>query len=258
MKLYAFSSGVLKLDKGSITFGRDVGKQWAVPVPYYLIQHPRGNVMFDLGNALECARDPRKHWGAVCDVYEPVMKEEEYCANAIGKVGLKPEDIDYIVMSHLHLDHAGGVGDFPNATYIVQKEELRWAYACDFYQKGAYIRADFDKPVNWWQLDGHNDDGMDIFGDGKLIIWFTPGHTPGGQALVVKLEAGTFVLTGDAVYTTEILYEPVLPGLSWNQEVVVRSIMRMRMAEKARGYKIITGHDPDMWATLKHAPEYYE
>ncbi len=258
MKLYAFTSGFLTCDKSAITFGRGVGTPFTVPVPYYLIQHPKGNVLFDLGNALACARDPRKHWGAVLDVYNIKMSEDDYVVNNLKKIGVQPEDINYIVMSHLHLDHAGGVGDFPNAKYFVQKQELRWAYAPDFYQRLAYIRADFDKPVPWLQLDGHNDDRFDIFGDGKLIIWFTPGHTPGGQSLVVKLNAGTFVLTGDSVYTMEVLHEPVLPGLGWDQEIVVASIQRMKMAEELWGYKIITGHDPDVWASLKHAPEYYE
>ena len=258
MKMYAFSSGTLTCDKSAITFGRDVGKSFTVPVPYYLIQHPKGNVLFDLGNSIEVARDADKHWGLVTTVYVPKMTEDDYVINNLKKVGVKPEDIKYVILSHLHLDHAGAVGEFPNAKYIVQKEELRWAYAADFYQKAAYIRADFDKPVTWWQLNGHDDDPFDLFGDGKLIIWYTPGHTPGGQALVVKLNEGTFVLTGDSVYTTEILYEPVLPGLGWDQEIVVRSIQKMRMAEELWGYKIITGHDPDVWATLKHAPNYYE
>jgi glyoxylase-like metal-dependent hydrolase (beta-lactamase superfamily II) len=258
MKMYAFSCGTLTCDKSLITFGRDIGKKFTVPVPYYLIQHPKGNVLFDLGNSIEVARDAKKHWGVIADFYVPEMKEDDYVVNNLKKIGIKPEDIKYIVMSHLHLDHAGGVGEFPNAKYIVQKEDLRWAYTCDFYQKLAYIRADFDKPVQWLILDGHNDDRLDLFGDGKLIIWFTPGHTPGGQSLVVKLNEGTVVLTGDAVYTMEILNENVLPGLGWDQEVVVKTIQRMRMAEELCGYKIFTGHDPDVWATLKKAPKYYE
>lgn len=258
MKMYAFACGNLITDKSLITFGRDMGKKIEVPVPYYLIQHPKGNVLFDLGNSIEVAKDAKKHWGAVTEVYTPTMKEDDWVVTNIRKVGVKPEDINYVVLSHLHLDHAGAIGEFPNAKYIVQKDELRWAYTAEFYQRAAYIRADFDKDVDWWLLDGHNDDNLDLFGDGTLIIWFTPGHSPGGQSLVVKLNEGTFVLTGDCVYTREILEENVLPGLGWNQELVLASINRMRRAEKALGYTVITGHDPEVWKTVKKAPRYYE
>ncbi len=112
MKMYAFSCGTLTCDKSLITFGRDVGKKFTVPVPFYLIQHPRGNVLFDLGNAKEVARDAKKHWGVIADFYVPDMKEDDYVVNKLKTIGVKPEDIKYIVMSHLHLDHAGVLGTF--------------------------------------------------------------------------------------------------------------------------------------------------
>jgi glyoxylase-like metal-dependent hydrolase (beta-lactamase superfamily II) len=245
-----------------ITFGKDVGKRYTVPVPYYLIDHPKGKILFDTGNAREVAtdtHDPHKHWGAIADVYVPDMPQEEYVVESLKKkVNVDPSEIKYVIMSHLHLDHAGGVGEFPNATYIVQQDELRWAYTPQFYQKLAYIRPDFDKPVKWFLLHGYEDDNFDIFNDGSLVIWFTPGHTPGHQNLVLKLKQGTMVLTGDSCYNMEILNENLLPGLGWNSELTVRSIQKLRWARDFLGYSIITGHDPDTFKTLKKAPEYYE
>lgn len=259
MKLYVFKCGDLTCDKSLITFGRDIGKQYTVPVPFFLIQHPKGNVLYDLGNSIEVARDAKKHWGAVSNVYVPNMSEDDYVVNQLkNKLKIAPEDIDYVILSHLHLDHAGGVGDFPNAKYIVQKAELRWAYTPDFYQKAAYIRADFDKDVDWFLLNGYEEDNFDLFGDGALVLWFTPGHTPGQQSLVVKLKEGTFVLTGDACYNMEILNEDVLPGLGWNSEETVRSVRKLRWARDFLGYTVITGHDPESFPKLKQAPDYYE
>lgn len=263
MELYFFDCGILKCDKSLITAGRDIGVPFEIPVPYFLITHPKGNVLFDTGNAREVSleKDFNKHWGAIAKIYEPVMHEETYVVeNLRSKVGIKPEDISLVILSHLHLDHAGGVGEFPNAEYIVQHEELRWASVPDFYQKLAYIRADFVKPdLNWRLLEGHDDDNYDVFGDGKLIIWFTPGHTPGHQSLVVKLEnSGPMILTGDSCYTTEILNEDVLPGLGWNSELAARSVKRFRDAQNRWGWKVVTGHDPDSWPKWKKAPEYYD
>lgn len=259
MKLYFFNSGTLTCDKSLLTMGKDVGKTVTVPVPFFLIDHPKGKVLYDTGNALEVAKDARKHWGAVCDVYVPDVSEDDYIVNQLEKIGVKPEEISLVVMSHLHLDHAGGVGAFPNAKYFVQKDELQWAYAPQFYQKPAYIRPDFDKDVQWFILNGYLDDGFDLFDDGSLRIWFTPGHTPGHQSLVVKLEKdGTFVLTGDCCYVEEILNEDILPGLVWSPPYAVESIQRLRHARNIYGYKIVTGHDPWDWETYKKAPEYYE
>lgn len=258
-QLYFFECGTLKSYKHYFTMNRGINEPFEVPVPFFLIKHSKGNVLFDLGNAKECAIDPDKHWGDVTKAYFPAMTKEQYVVNQLAKLGVEPEDINYVVLSHLHLDHAGGVGDFPNATYIVQKEEYKWAYTPEFYQKGAYIRADFDKNVNWLLLDGENDDKYDIFGDGTLQLWFTPGHTPGHQSLMVNLEqSGKFLLTGDSCYTQEILNEDVLPGLVWSPPHTVKSIQKIRYAQKILGANIVTGHDPVAWKNYKQAPNFYE
>lgn len=258
MKLYFFECGILKSQKHYFTMGRGLGEPFDVPVPFFLIEHPRGYVLYDTGNALEVARDKHKHWGGVIAAYDPVMTEDQWVVNQIKTVGVKPEQIEWVILSHLHLDHAGGVGLFPNARYVVQRDELHFAYVPDFYMKAAYIRADFDKEVHWFILNGWDDNRFDLFGDGKLIIYFTPGHTPGHQSLLVNLESdGPMFLTGDSCYTLENLNEDVLPGLVWNPSLAVRSIQTMRYLRDVHGVKIVTGHDPEGWKEFKKAPEYY-
>ncbi|MFC1485392.1 N-acyl homoserine lactonase family protein [bacterium] len=259
IQLYFFSCGTLKSKKHFFTMNKGINEPFEVPVPFFLIKHPKGNVLFDTGNALEVAKDSQKHWGAAVEAYLPVMREDEYVVNQLKTIGINPEDIRYVVLSHLHLDHAGGVGAFPNATYIVQRKELEWAYVPDFYQKLAYIKADFDKDVKWLLLEGEKDDNYDIFGDGKLKIWFTPGHSPGHQALLISLEnSGDYLLADDSCYTEEILNEDILPGLMWSPTETIRSINRMRYARDVKDVKIITGHDSIAWDTYKKAPEYYD
>ncbi len=258
MKLYVFKCGTLKSQKQFFTAGIDIGKAFEVPVPFFLITHPKGYVLFDTGNALEVAKDKIKHWGEkVVSIYDPIMSEEEYVVNQLAKLNIKAEEIKHVIFSHLHLDHAGACGAFPNATYYVQKEELKHAYVHDFYQKGAYIRADFDKPdLKWYLLDGYEEDPFDLFGDGKIKIIFTPGHTPGHQCLMVDLEhSGKVFLTADSVYTEEILEKDLLPGLVYSPADTVKSIKKVKNL-KNQGVKIFTGHDPD--AKIKYAPEYYD
>ncbi|MFZ7102536.1 MAG: N-acyl homoserine lactonase family protein [Peptococcaceae bacterium] len=258
MKLYGFESGVLKSQKQYFTAGRGVGQPFNVPVPFFLIEHPGGYVLFDTGNALEVTQDKHKHWGDAVAAYDPVMTEEQWVVNAIKKIGVGPEDIKYVILSHLHLDHAGGVGHFPNAKYIVQREELHFAYVPDYYMKSAYIRADFDKDVNWFILEGWQDHKFDVFGDGKLIIYFTPGHTPGHQSLLINLEkTGPVFLSADSCYTTENLNEDCLSGLVTLPRQAVQSVRTMRNL-RDQGVKIITGHDPEAWKEFKQAPAFYE
>lgn len=259
MKLYFFECGVLKSQKQYFTAGRGLLEPFDVPVPFFLIEHPNGYVLYDTGNALEVAQDKVKHWGDIVAAYDPVMSEDQWVVNQIKKVGVQPEDIKYVILSHLHLDHAGGVGQFPNAKYIVQRQELHYAYVPDFFMRGAYIRADFDKPVDWFILEGWQDNKFDLFGDGKIVIYFTPGHTPGHQSLLVSLEqTGPMLLTGDACYTTENIDDDCLPGLGWNPAMCINSIQTMRFLRAERGVNIVTGHDPVAWKQYKQAPEYYE
>ncbi|MBG0778093.1 MAG: N-acyl homoserine lactonase family protein [Desulfovibrionaceae bacterium] len=259
MRLYLFEAGVLKSKKHFFTLNQGLGEPFDVPVPFFLIDHPRGKVLFDTGNALETVDRKREHWGAMVDAYDVVMAEDQWCANAIRKVGVEPGDIDYVILSHLHLDHAGGVGHFPNARYVVQRDELAFAYVPDPYMKGAYIRKDFDKDVDWMLLEGWRDDGFDFFGDGSVTICFTPGHTPGHQSILVDLpDSGPMFLAGDACYTRDNLENGSLPGVMWSAGETVRSVARMRRLASTRGAAIVFGHDPEGWATLRKAPEYYD
>ena len=110
------------------------------------------------------ARDPRGHWGAIVDAYEPVMTEDDYVVNRVQALGVDPASVRYVVQSHLHLDHSGVKGHYPNAEYVVQRRELEYAYTPDWFQMPAYIRPDFDRDVDWLFLDGEHDDGYDLFG----------------------------------------------------------------------------------------------
>ena len=261
MKLCLFQCGILKSWKHLFTMGRHIGQPFDVPVPFFLVDHPKGKLLFDTGNALGVARDKVGHWGArVLAAYDPVMTEEDYAVNQLARLGIRPEEITHVVFSHLHLDHAGATGEFRNAVHYVQRAEMHYAYVPHFFQAGAYIRGDFDKPhLRWRLLEGQQEDFYDVFGDGSVRIVFTPGHTPGHQSLLLHLDNwGTTLLTGDSVYTTEILEEDVLPGLVYSPPDAVASIRKTRELQRLHGVRIITGHDPLAWAGFAKAPAWYD
>lgn len=256
-KLYFFECGTLKSEKHLFTMDRGVGEPFEVPVPFFLIQHNGKNILFDTGNALQTSKEPEKHWGEIVNTYYPVMTEKQYVVNQLEAMGIKPENIDYVILSHLHLDHAGGVGAFPNATYIAHKKEIEWAFSKDCSQKAAYIMLDIDKNINWLQLENKFEEAYDLFEDGVIKIYPTPGHTPGHLSVLVNLQNESMLLTSDCCYTEENLNDNIPPGLVWNAEDSIKTIDWIRKMQSDNNVEVVTGHDPTAWKRYKQAPKYY-
>ena len=262
MKLYFFSSGVLKSYRDLFVHnGGHTPLQ--VPVPFFLIQHQGKNILFDTGNHRD---DMGKHLSPdLLDSVRPVFEEDEWAPNAIRKVGVEPAEIDFVILSHLHHDHAGAISEFKNATVIVQRSEYDYVRRPDYFMNKSYYSDEvpaLDVPqmenVDWYFLNGWQDNRFDLFHDGRLILYFTPGHSVGHQSLLVKTDLdGTFLLAADACYVKENVTAGVLPGLVCDGPAYLRNIKLFRLMEKT-GVKIVPGHDPGVWREFRHAPFYYE
>jgi glyoxylase-like metal-dependent hydrolase (beta-lactamase superfamily II) len=256
IQLYMFQTGILRTKVKYIKMNQG-DDSYDIPVPWFLIKHPKGNVVIDGGNAAEVAIDKRAHWGAVVDAYDPLMKPSENCVDQARSVGVQPDDVRYVLQSHLHLDHSGAIGRFPKATTIVQRAEYEYAQKPDWFAKGAYIRADIDHPgVDWKFLGGEYTDNYDVFGDGTIRTIFTPGHSPGHQSFLVTLpNTGPVLLTIDAAYTIDHWNEKALPGLVCSSVDAVRSVQKLRKIAADTGAMVVTGHDPEGWKAVNKAPQ---
>lgn len=259
IRLYMLQSGTLKCKVHNIKMNQGGNDDYEIPVPFFLITHPAGHTIIDGGNAIEVATDPKGYWGGVTDVYYPVLDANDGCVDQLRRLGIEPGDVRYVVQSHLHLDHTGAIGRFPNATHIVQRTEYEYAFTPDWFAKGGYIRADFDRPNLKWQfLNGDSDDYYDLYGDGTLTTIFTPGHAPGHQSFLVRTKnAKPMLLTIDAAYTLDHWNEKALPGFLASAVDSVRSVQKLRTVAERTNAEVVTGHDPDAWPTFKKAPEYY-
>lgn len=255
IQLHMFQTGVLRTKVKYIKMNQGE-ESYDIPVPWFLIKHPKGNVVIDGGNAVEAAIDKRAHWGAVVDAYDPLMDPAENCVDQARSVGVEPEDVRYVLQSHLHLDHTGAIGRFPKATYVVQRIEHEYAYNPDWFSKGAYIRADFDRPgLDWKFLGGEYTDDFDLFGDGAIRAIFTPGHSPGHQSFLVTLpNTGKVLLTIDAAYTMDHWNNLALPGLVCSSVDAAHSVAKLRKIAEDTGAMVVTGHDPDSWKGFQKAP----
>lgn len=256
IQLYMFQTGTLRTKVKYIKMNQG-DESYEIPVPWFLIKHPKGNVIIDGGNAAEVAQDARGYWGDIVNAYDPVMDPTENCVAQARSVGVEPEDVRYVLQSHLHLDHSGAVGRFPRATYFVQRLEHDYARQPDWFAKAAYIREDFDRPgVDWKFLGGEYTDNYDLFGDGAIRMIFTPGHSPGHQSFLVQLpNTGPVLLTIDAAYTLDHWEDRALPGLVCSAVDAVRSVRKLRKIAEDTGAMVVTGHDPDGWRQFQHAPQ---
>jgi len=176
--------------------------------------------------------------------------------NQLKKIGYSPEQIKYVILTHLHVDHSGYVNSFPKSVFFIQKDELNEANWPSSYEKGHYW------PIDWTKLKDFDvvalEGDWDLFGDGSVKIFRTIGHTRGHQSVVVTLpKTGSIILTGDAVYLPEIL-RGTMPGIFWNAEEFVKSVQRVKLEKERTQGQIFYSHDPEQFKTLKLPPEYYE
>ncbi len=121
---------------------------------------------------------------------------------ALAEIGLTPEDIDIVIITHLHFDHAANISLFPHAQFILQKKEWEYAKAPLPIQKGVYLTDLLS------QLESYDlilaDDGYEVAEGVKVIC--VPGHTKGQQAVVVNTSDGNYVIAGDLMYTLLNIY----------------------------------------------------
>jgi glyoxylase-like metal-dependent hydrolase (beta-lactamase superfamily II) len=226
-----------------------------VPVPFFLLRHPEGDVIVDGGNPAAVARDPRAHWGGLADIFEVHMSEEQHCAAQLARFGVEADSVRYIVQTHLHIDHTGALGHFPNATVVVHERELEAARAAESPEATGYVRADYERPELRWRTWSDN---LDLFGDGTVRLIETPGHSAGHTSLLLRLEeTGPVLLTADASDNRDQWEGRAHPRALHSRENANRSMEQLRALAQDTGALIVFGHDPENWAGLAHAPESY-
>lgn len=262
VRLHMFEGGSIKCRVHNVKAGQGQGEPFEFPVPWFVIEHERGLAVIDGGMAPGCAKDPLEHWGEVARTYWPVMRPEQACIPAMKAVGLDPGHVRYVLQSHLHLDHTGALAaieQFPDAEVIVTRTEYEYGHAPDWYADAVYINDDFIKSGVRWALLDQTEDGYDVFGDGSVRCWRTPGHSPGHQSFEVKLaNSGAFLLTIDAAYTRDHWNEKALPGFLASAVDTVRSVRKLHHIARRGDATVVTGHDPEAWPSFRQSPEVYD
>ncbi len=239
---------IIPLDVGKIEAGLKVitGEPGTVtlPITSWLIEHPEGLVLFDNGMHQGLQHDTSR-LGRTVEAFRPDYHPGEEVSARLAERGIRPSDIDLMIFSHLHFDHAGGTAEIPDARIVVNRAEWEAGHSQELIERGVYDPVDYDHGHDVEQVDGEHD----IFGDGSLVCIPTPGHTPGHQALRVELESGPAVLTGDCVYFQRMLDEMLVPRFGFDTEMQ-RASMQTLAKLRDEGCTMIYGHDHEQIASI--------
>ncbi|HZH03836.1 MAG TPA: N-acyl homoserine lactonase family protein [Myxococcaceae bacterium] len=159
----------------------------------------------------------------------------------LAELGLRPDDIQFVGLSHLHLDHAGNVALFPKATWLLAPAELAWARA----GSASGVDPALIRPLAKVRVRSTEDD-LDVFGDGSVTILRAPGHTPGHRVLLLKLpNAGAVLLSGDLFHTRENYEKSLIPAVNVSRAETMASIARFSGLVKRYGARVIVQHAPE-------------
>jgi glyoxylase-like metal-dependent hydrolase (beta-lactamase superfamily II) len=239
VKIHPMVCGWLEVDAGAI-MAQQSGRL-RLPIPSYLVTHPRGRVVFDTGLHRDLQRDSSRI-GKLAKAFTVKFQAGEDLAAQLRARQFDPTRIDYMINSHLHFDHVGGNADLPNAKLIVQRREWEATNDPQLVPVNGYNRADFDLGHQLQLIEGEHD----LFGDGSVVCLPTYGHTAGHQSLRVRTEHGEYLMTADSCYMRQAFEEMILPPFAFNYDAMRQVIERYREMAKA-GTRLIFGHDSAQW-----------
>lgn len=252
IQVFSMPCGFLEIDSKLFFPNLEKGEQLIIPVPSYLITHPKGNIVFDTGVHCQAIDDPIGRLGEIANMLVSRTKPGEEIITQLAQFKLTPDDISYVINSHFHFDHAGGNEFFTKSTILVQKNEMAATKDPELRKKALFDPKDYDHPLNYQEVTGEHD----IFGDGTLVLFPTHGHTPGHQSLRIGITKGTdIVLTADACYTKANMDQDLLPSVAVDEAEMYRSLGTLRDLRDKQGATIIYGHDLQQWQEIPHAPE---
>ncbi len=227
-----------------------------IPTAAFIIEHPKhGVILFDtdMHPAISDADEAQRHFGeGIRDAFGAQGITRDHAIDRqLQRLGYRDSDVKYVVYSHLHLDHAGGMGLFPNATHIVQRDELRYAWWPDSWTRAVYCNNDLQGTRHFDFLELQGD--TDLFSDGSMQLVKIPGHAPGQQMLILDLAHQERVcLAADVAHLRSALehYAP----MPWDHDVSANTLSHMKLrAIELGGVRGFLSHDPGDFARLPKA-----
>ncbi len=229
-------------------------KTWVhVPIYAWVIDHPEGIIVVDTG---ETARTAQKGY---FPGWHPFLRQtankffvgpEDEIGVQLMKLGIAPNDVRWVVLTHLHTDHAGGLHHFPQAEILVARKEYLAARGLKGSLRG-YLPHRWPRWFNPRLVDftseavGPFPTSFALTKASDIILLPTEGHTSGHLSLLVREEERSIFIAGDTSYTEQLMLEQVVDGVSPNEQVAAQTLKRVLTYTQMNPTVYLPSHDPE-------------
>ncbi|MGA0557200.1 N-acyl homoserine lactonase family protein [Larkinella sp. VNQ87] len=217
--------------------------QMIVPVSAYLIEHPKGLILIDTGWHTEIRSNPKKYLGWLYSISSTAhLQQGKAIHEQLETLGYKPEDLDYLFLSHLHPDHVSGLKLVSKAKRILTSDlELK-----DVERHPLLYKPFMWQGVNVQTFHFENSE-YDLFDDKSVILVNTPGHTNGMASTLIQNNGKFVLLCADTGYTKKAVDKLIIPGMTTDKKKALTSLRWIKeMSEKSNCIEVIANHDPEV------------
>jgi len=261
VRVYLFDCGKLEGgDPARFSLKREEMATTDMSVACYLVVHPRGTLMWDVGavpdSDVTSPGKPTRYHIVLPNGNERFVTTTQTLKAQLAGAGYAPADINYLALSHYHYDHTANANLFPGATWLVRQVERDVMFP---QKPNDLTRPDTYSSLRTSKTTIIKTDDYDVFGDGTVVLKLTPGHTPGHNVLFVKLaKTGNVVISGDLYHYPEerSLHRVPTFDVDPNQTAASRTALDAFM--KNVNAQLWIQHDYAATAKMKKAPQYYD
>jgi len=264
MQIHAIKTGTVAVKTRQQQGGRGSGalrlvntmldSTWTNPLPIYawVIEHPEGVIVIDTGETARTAEPGYFPW------WHPYFKlgmkafvtPEEEIGPQLRALGIPPQEVRWLIMTHFHTDHAGGLYHFPNAEIVASRPEYHLAAGLQGRLRG-YL------PNHWpdWfsprlvdfapQPAGPFPESFTLTRAGDVHLVPTPGHTGGHLSVILEREDVSYFFAGDVSYSEQAMLDQVVDGVSLDNQVAQQTLQRTLSYARQTPTIYLPSHDPD-------------
>ena len=259
MNIHALSTGTVQIKtshlKGrghsrlsrAISLFGDPGWSGSLPIYVWVLEHPEGIILIDTGDSAGLPAGVQHPFHTFATRKE--LTPEQEVAPQLENLGIKPADVRWVVLTHLHVDHDGGIGSFPNAEFVVAAGEYRQARRLAGRVRG-YLPQRW--PDGWRpQLIDFNPEPFGPFGQsfrltraGDVVLVPTPGHTAHHLSVTLQTDGLSYFFAGDASYTEQFMLVGAVDGISPSRRAASETLGRIRNFAETQPTVYLPTHDP--------------
>lgn len=252
IRVYALDGGTVQVNNLEL-FAQDEtykGQTAVFADAYYVIQHPKGTLMWDAGlpQSLvpmdEPYTDPSGNF---------TVSRRDSVQAQLAVIGMAPEDIDYLSLSHTHFDHSGHAESIGNAVWLVHADEYDFVTSLGVQQNQPEVYEAVNDLKNIRKFTGDHD----VFGDGSVVIKAMPGHTPGHCVLYVNLpDHGPLMLSGDLYHLELNRANKRVPIFNYDVKQTLESMKVFEAFADSTGASVYLQHSAEDFENMPKAPKY--